>query len=180
MSVDSEAPLHILFVCTGNICRSPTAERLAAAHASAMGIPNFTASSAGTAAVIEHPMHADAAVVLEGLGGDSSGFVARQLTAKIAASADLILGMTARHRDQVLELCPQKLNRTFVLSEAARLASDFGAESIRDLAGLRTRLGPDERPDIADPIGRDTEVFQAVGSQIAELLPPIIELCRRS
>lgn len=145
-----------------------------------MGIADFTASSAGTAAVIAHPMHADAATVLEGLGGDPSGFAARQLTAKIAASADLILVMSAKHRDRVLELCPQKLSRTFVLSEASRLAADFEAESILDLAGLRTHLGPDERPDIPDPIGQHTEVFQAVGTQIAELLPPIIDLCRRS
>ena len=176
----SEAALHILFVCTGNICRSPTAERLAAAYASEIGIADFTATSAGTAAVIGHPMHADAALVLEGLGGDPSGFVARQLTAKIAASADLILAMSAKHRDRVLELCPQKLSRTFLLSEASRLASDFEPESILDLAPRRTQLNPDDRADVPDPIGRDTEVFQAVGSQIAELLPPIIELCRRS
>lgn len=145
-----------------------------------MGITNFTSSSAGTAAVIAHPIHADAAMVLQGLGGDPSDFAARQFTAKIGTDADLILVMTAKHRDRVLELCPQKLSRTFLLSEAARLASDFGAESISDLAGLRMRLNPDERPDIADPIGQSREVFQAVGTEIAELLPPIIGLCRGS
>ena len=52
-------------VCTGNICRSPTAERLAAAYAVQNGNPDITASSAGTRAVIGHPIHPDAAVVLE-------------------------------------------------------------------------------------------------------------------
>ncbi len=123
-------------------------------------------------------MHAEAALVLQQLGGDPAEFAARQLTAKIASSADLILTMTAKHRDRVLELSPPKLNRTFTLTEASRLASDFGAESIADLASLRPQLSGQDRPDVPDPIGQSTEVFEAIGTQIAELLLPIVNLCR--
>jgi protein-tyrosine phosphatase len=172
--------MHILFVCTGNICRSPTAERLAAAHAAQYAIPDLTASSAGTRAVIGHPVHRDAAVVLEGLGGDTSGFAARQLTAKIASSADLIIAMTGTHRDIVLETAPRQLQRTFTLTEASHLASMDEAETLADLAGLRPRLGTKDKPDIPDPIGQSPEVFAAIGAQIAGLLPPIMELCRRT
>lgn len=143
-----------------------------------MKIADFTASSAGTNAVIAHPMHAEAALVLQQLGGDPSDFAARQLTTKIASSADLILTMTAKHRDRVLELCPPKLSRTFTLTEASRLASDFDANGIADLAGLRPRLEASDRPDVPDPIGQSTEVFESIGTQIAELLRPIITLCR--
>jgi len=45
---------------------------------------------------------------------------------------------------------------------------------------LRPRLGTTDRPDIPDPIGQSPEVFAAVGTQIADLLPPIMELCRRT
>nr|WP_308213608.1 low molecular weight phosphatase family protein [Mycolicibacterium aurum] len=166
----------MLFVCTGNICRSPTAERLAAAYAAEMGLADFRSSSAGTRAVIDHPMHADAAIVLEQLGGDSSGFAARQLTPKVASDADLILTMTAAHRDRVLEMCPQKLNKTFTLGEASRLASDFNAESIADLAVLRPRLDAKQREEVLDPIGQSFDVFESVGRRVAELLPPIIKL----
>jgi protein-tyrosine phosphatase len=172
--------MHILFVCTGNICRSPTGERLAAAYAAQHGIPNFIASSAGTRAVIGHPIHRDAAVVLEKLGGDASGFAARQLKSKIASAADLIIAMTSAHRDIVLEAAPRQLSRTFTLTEAARLASMDGAETLADLAALRRHLTADDMADIPDPIGQRPEVFAAVGSQIADLLPPILELCRRS
>jgi len=172
--------MHILFVCTGNICRSPTGERLAAAYAAHHGMPNFMASSAGTRAVIGHPIHREAAVVLEELGGDASEFAARQLKSKIASSADLIIAMTSAHRDIVLEAAPRQLSRTFTLTEAARLASMDGAETLADLAALRRRLTANEKADIPDPIGQSPEVFAAVGSQIAELLPPILELCRRS
>lgn len=172
--------MHILFVCTGNICRSPTGERLAAAYAAEQGFPDFTASSAGTRAVIGHPIHRDAAVVLGTLGGNTSGFTARQLTSKIASAADLIIAMTGTHRDVVLEAVPRQLQHTFTLTEASRLADMEDAETLADLAGLRPRLGPNEKPDIPDPIGQSPEVFAAVGAQIADLLPPILELCRRT
>jgi protein-tyrosine phosphatase len=172
--------MHILFVCTGNICRSPTAERLAAAYAAHNGIIDFTASSAGTRAVRGHPIHPNAAVVLEELGGDASDFAARQLKPKIAAAADLIIAMTGAHRDTVLETAPRQLKQSFTLAEAARLASMDGADTISDLAALRPHLTANDMADIPDPIGQSPEVFAAVGAQIAELLPPILELCRRS
>jgi len=164
-------------VCTGNICRSPTAERLAVALGA--DIPDFTASSAGTGAVIGHPIHPSAAKVLERLGGDPSGFAARQLTAKIADGADLILTMSRAHRDYVLELVPHRLNRTFTLAEASRLVSECSAENLAALPALRPHLAPDGVIDVRDPIGQSDKVFEAVGVQIAELLPPVIELCRR-
>jgi protein-tyrosine phosphatase len=172
--------LHVLFVCTGNICRSPTAERLASAYGARLQIPDLVISSAGTRAVIAHPIHDDAALVLVGLGGEASGFAARQLTPKVASKADLILTMTRAHRDVVLELAPQRLNRTFTLREASRLASDHNARSVAELAALRPQLSSHDRADIPDPIGQSAEVFALVGSQIADLLPPILELCRRS
>ena len=172
--------MHILFVCTGNICRSPTAERLAAAYAARNGILDFTASSAGTRAVIGHPIHPDAATVLEELGGDASGFAARQLKFKIATAADIIITMTTAHRDVVLEAAPRQLQRTFTLTEASRLASMAGAETLTHLAALRPHLTANDVADIPDPIGQSREAFEEVGAQIAALLPPILELCRRS
>ena len=175
-----EFALHVLFVCTGNICRSPIAERLAAAYSAACQVPGLTTSSAGTRAVIAHPIHPDAVLVLETLGGDVSNFAARQLTSRIASDADLVLTMTKVHRDAVLELAPRQLRRTFTLSEAARLASECTARTVADLAALRPHLAARDRSDIPDPIGQGAEFFAMVGSQIADLLPPILELCRRS
>jgi protein-tyrosine phosphatase len=124
------------------------------------------------------PIHRDAALVIERLGGDVSNFAARQLTSRIASEADLVLTMTRAHRDTVLELAPQQLHRTFTLSEAARLALDYNARSVPHLSALRARLTVHELADIPDPIGQSAEVFATVGSQIADLLPPILELCR--
>lgn len=149
-------------------------------YSSRCQVPELRTSSAGTRAVIAHPIHPDAALVLETLGGDVSNFAARQLTSRIASDADLILTMTKAHRDAVLEIAPHQLRRTFALSEAAQLASESDARTVADLADLRPHLAARELSDIPDPIGRSTEFFAMVGSQIANLLPPILELCRRS
>lgn len=128
--------------------------------------------------MIARPIHHDAALVLEELGGEASNFAARQLTSKIASDADLVLTMTRAHRDTVLELAPRQLHRTFTLSEAARLVSECDARNVADLAALRPQLAAHELSEIPDPIGQSAEVFATVGSQIADLLPPILELCR--
>ncbi len=130
--------------------------------------------------MIGYPIHHNAAAVLQRLGGDASNFAARQLTAKIASGADLVVTMTKAHRDAVLELAPNKLHKTFTLIEAARLIAECEAKTIKDLSTLRPQLAAGEMLDIDDPIGQDLEVFSRVGSQIAELLPPILELCRSS
>lgn len=172
--------LRILFVCTGNICRSPMAERLAIAYADRMGSVGLTVSSAGTRAVVSHPIHDLAAQVLSELGGNASGFAARQLTPKVASSADVVITMTRAHRDRVLELAPRQLKKTFTLAEAAQLCGSFNPQSVAELASLRPQLRPSQAPDIPDPIGEGPVVFANVGQQIADLLPPILELCRIS
>ncbi|BBY87358.1 low molecular weight phosphatase family protein [Mycolicibacterium tokaiense] len=167
-------------MCTGNICRSPTGERLAAAYAAELGIPDFVASSAGTRAVIGHPIHEKAAVVLEELGGDPSDFTARQLSEKLASKADLVLAMTRGHRDKVLGIAPRLLKRTFTLAEAAAIAAHPDAATIADLPLLRPRTPTQQLADVQDPIGLDAAVFESVGAQIATLLPPVMKLCARS
>lgn len=172
--------MHLLFVCTGNICRSPTAERLTTAWATAHDLSQFGATSAGISALVGHPIHLDAAQVLEKLGGDPSDFAARQFSPRVAATADLILTMTKVQQEAALEIAPNRLRRTFTLSEVSFLASEYDRSTIADLADLRPQLGLHTLPDVPDPIGQSPEYFASVGSQIAQLLPPVLELCRRS
>ncbi len=154
------------------------AERLASAYGVSLGIRDLRTGSAGTRAVVDHPIHNEAAVVIRCLGGDASNFEARRLTPRIASDADLILTMTAAHRDIVLELAPQLFGRTFTLAEAALIASRPDAQSIGDLRKLRPHLQKQRLRDVPDPIGQSSEIFSSVGAQIAEYLLPILELCR--
>lgn len=125
-------------------------------------------------------MHAEAARVLRDLGGDPCDFAARQLTPPIANRADLVLTMTTAHLNAVLELAPRQFRRTFTLGEAALLATVDELPTVADLAVLRPRLAGRAVADIPDPIGQSPAYFDEVGSRIAALLPPILELCRRS
>jgi len=77
-------------------------------------------------------------------------------------------------------MAPRQLWRTFTLTEAARLASVEGVETLADFTALRSHLTANDMADIPDPIGQSPEVFGAVGAHIAELLPPILQVCRRS
>lgn len=87
----------------------------------------------------------------------------------------MILTMSERHRDKVLGLAPMQFKRTFTLREAARLAEESGASTVAELADARTRYGVGDAEDIIDPIGADGAVFQEVGSEIAELLGPLVK-----
>jgi protein-tyrosine phosphatase len=168
--------LHVLFVCTGNICRSPIAERFAVAEAARAGSTGFQASSAGIRAVIGSPIEPHAANVIEKLGGAVDSFAARQLTPRIAADADLILTMTRAHRDRVLEVAPSRLHRTFTLGEAAQLLTRHHVDDVSGMSRMRAHLNPQEIADVPDPIGRDADFFSTVGAQIVDQLTPLFEL----
>ncbi|MDX1888189.1 low molecular weight phosphatase family protein [Mycolicibacterium sp. 050158] len=171
--------MHVLFVCTGNICRSPTAERLSVAYAKQDSRSDFQASSAGTNALSGYRIHDEAAAVIQKLGGDPRNFAARQVTHKLASETDLIITMTKAHRDVVLGLAPRALHRTFTLDEAARLIRDHQAREIADLSNLRAKLHYNESCDIPDPIGHDSDYFMTIGSQIAESVRAVIQLGHR-
>lgn len=128
--------------------------------------------------MIGHPIQPYAARVLEELGGDASDFAARQLTPAIATAADLVLTMTREHRDAVLRLAPRQLHKTFTLREAVQILSKCSVRNVADLAEFRSQVRADASLDIPDPIGQEEAFFAEIGAQIAELLPPVIEICR--
>lgn len=185
--------MRILFVCTGNVCRSPMGERLTRAYlddalgASAAAI---SVTSAGTSAVVGREMETSSAAALAGLGGDPRGFRARQLTADMAESADLILTMTRNHRRSVLKLAPRTLFRTYTLGEAADLLTGIDVDTVpagpdpgprwtaltSALGAQRAtrRRGDREQDDVFDPIGHRASVHQDVGELIAEALHPLL------
>lgn len=114
--------LRILMVCTGNICRSPLAERLLAARLADAGV-SAEVSSAGTGAMVGDPMTPETAALVRPLGGIERPHAARQLDSSMIRDADLILTATRQHRAAVVSLMPTAVPRTFTLLEFARLAA---------------------------------------------------------
>jgi len=117
-------PFSILYVCTGNICRSPFAELLTRALLdAALGHQEdqVSVASAGTCGMVGHAMDATAAAELRARGVDADGFRARALRRSLIQDADLVLTATLAHRQLVLEEEPRALRRTFTIREFADL-----------------------------------------------------------
>ncbi|MCK0090474.1 protein tyrosine phosphatase [Rhodococcus sp. F64268] len=171
--------MRIFFVCTGNVCRSPTAERLTSAYAAEAGRADLTAHSGGTRAMVGYGMEPTAALVLQQLGGDPEGFTAQRITPALAEDSDMVITMSERQRNKVVEVAPRMMRVTFTLKEAARLMEASSATTVAELAAARAQHNAEPGPeDITDPMGQDEETFVAVGSEIADLLLPLLARIR--
>lgn len=116
-----DAPL-VLFVCTGNICRSPMAEYYAKRHFKSLGL-NVRVESAG---FLRSGVEASSQglQVLGEHGLDGGAHRSRQLTPEMIRSAWRIYTMELRHRDGIVDLAPNAEGKTFVLGEAAGMPGD--------------------------------------------------------
>ncbi|MGX1669801.1 arsenate reductase/protein-tyrosine-phosphatase family protein [Streptomyces sp. NPDC055400] len=161
---------EVLFVCTGNLHRSPVAERLLAA---ALPEPDFRVRSAGTGAR-PAPMDPLTSAILTELGGDTREFTARPLRAGQIEQADLVLGLERCHREAVVRLHPLAMRRSFTLREFVRLTdgtrSGTPHEAVR-LAASRRGMAvprPDESDGIADPVGEPPDVHKARALEVRD------------
>jgi len=100
----------VLVVCVGNICRSPTGERLFK-----RALPDLDVRSAGLGALVGHPADRMASEVAAVKGLSLEGHQAQQLTAEMCRNADLILVMEKRHIDQVNRIDPAARGKTMLL-----------------------------------------------------------------
>ena len=96
--------MNILFVCSGNTCRSPLAEALAKRIAVKRGLRDINVSSAGTNAWDNVPATDEALLVGMERDVDLTGHRARKLTPAIVSEADLIFVMTPGHLEQVKQM----------------------------------------------------------------------------
>src|SRR5438128_1684601 len=127
----------ILFVCTGNVCRSPMAEGIF--RQAVKGRGNYRVLSAGLGALEGQPPSAYAVQAVKELGIDISGQRSRMLTPEMVQQADYIFGMTHSHIDTVMLLYPQAANRVanVLLEQVERLVEFAQQESF--LGGLRVQ-----------------------------------------
>ncbi|MBM3876513.1 MAG: ribose 5-phosphate isomerase B [Verrucomicrobia bacterium] len=138
----------ILFVCTGNICRSPMAEGIFR-HAVRNRAQQFRVISAGVGAINGQSASGHAMSALREIGIDLSGFRSRMLTGQLVGDADLIFGMTRGHVEAVSLLYPQAMEKTLLLREFDETLDFF-------------------EKDISDPIGGSYEVYLNCRDQIEQ------------
>ena len=142
--------MELVFVCSGNICRSSMAEGLArriwAERWGTCG--DLRASSAGIAAWPDEPASPEAMLALRGKGIDISAHRSRQINAGIVDRAGLILVMARFHKEYILKNFPEAAGKVFLLAE-------FAGEG---------------KTDVPDPYGGSQQTYQAC----ADMLEPLI------
>jgi protein-tyrosine phosphatase len=144
--------MHILFVCTGNTCRSPIAEGLLRTALAAKGLDQVTVSSAGTGAWDGAPVSEAAYLVGLEQGVDLSEHRARLLTRDLVRSVDLILVMSGHHLARVAEL---------------------GGEDKVHLLG--SYAGRDaSQAEVSDPYGADLTTYRVTFTELQDLIGSVV------
>lgn len=146
--------LVILLVCTGNTCRSPMAETLLRAQMGERfksyfgpGLPPpVVAISAGISACPGGSASPEAMAVMQSRGLSLKDHQSRPLTQRLVKQADIVLTMTAAHRQTILSRWPEAASKTFLLSNNGR--------------------------DVPDPYGGSTHVYATCSEEIDRLLKP--------
>ncbi|KUM35502.1 protein tyrosine phosphatase [Arthrobacter sp. EpRS71] len=193
--MESPQPFRILTVCTGNICRSPVAERLLQTGLNQVSPGSFEVRSAGTRAMVGAPIQPLSAHIISTFRGSPDGFAARQLTPQILKETDLVLAMTSKHRGEVLQMEASLLKRTFTVREFARMLSVLEnrgdaapAGDITELwralptraASVRHLAVPSDPADndVVDPYRRAEEVYRQMEDELAPAILAILRFAR--
>jgi protein-tyrosine-phosphatase len=100
---DGTAPCRIVFVCSGNICRSPAAMELARLGLARRGRADVECLSCGTLKLVGEPAAPFSVQLLAERGGDLSGHRSRAMSYFLLREADLVVGMEQIHRDLALD-----------------------------------------------------------------------------
>jgi ribose 5-phosphate isomerase B len=152
---------NILFVCTGNTCRSPMAAALLRQLLKERnGDSSFRISSAGLYASPGASATPEAVEAVRNYGVDLSAHLARELAREEVAAADLILTMTNAQKKQIIKLYPAAKDRVFVLREY--------------VSGLEAGDGIEF--DLPDPFGQSVEVYRQRVAVLEQDLRKLIDL----
>ena len=141
---------RILFVCSGNTCRSPLAEAIARRLLEEEGIDDVEVSSAGTFALEGGCASSGSLEVARENGLDLESFTTRRLTSELLDRADLVLVMEPGHRSGVLGLSPVADMKTKLLGE---LAAFRGADAA-----------------VADPFGGTLDSYRRTFAKIEKFV----------
>ncbi|NOZ60852.1 MAG: low molecular weight protein arginine phosphatase [Calditrichaeota bacterium] len=155
-------PYHILFVCSGNACRSPMAEGLLKKKLYPEFLKKVEIESAGTLGFIDSPATDYAVKAAEEKGVDISSHKSQPLTRELVDKTDLILVMANHHKDFIRNHFPDSIDKVFLLTE-------FAKDDLEDRQDF---------PPIPDPIGETLSFYRKIIEQIDRELVRILAILR--
>lgn len=180
----SDPPFRILFICTGNICRSPMAAALVGRDASEAGLPVMVES----AGLLRGGDPADeyAIEVMATRGLDISGHRSRRLDEVSPVDFDLLLGLTREHVRSVAVDFPSVYRRSFTLKEFVRRSSERGGafdvatrtdliHAVQEGREPSSHLGASPLDDVADPFGLPRSAFVRTADELSALGGLLVE-----
>lgn len=156
---------EIIFVCTGNTCRSPMAERLLCKVLEERDLKGFSVSSAGIAARKGEEMNPKSAQVLLEHGLSSDGFSATLLDDKALRQAFAIICMTEQQKDVLLDMRWQALKKAGEIGDGE---IENNVYAFSDFAGYA----------VMDPYGRDIECYRYVYGLMTAGMDALVEKLR--
>ncbi|MFA5092611.1 MAG: L-threonylcarbamoyladenylate synthase [Candidatus Omnitrophota bacterium] len=165
---------RILFVCTGNSCRSVMAEAYLRKVLKNQGRNDVEVASAGMMALEGMGASEETRQVLARQGMDVSDHRTQRVTKELVDEADIILVMEKIHEERILQLEPEVKNRLFLLKEFANSVRNYdiiNAEKISNGAKI-----DDNKLNISDPIGGSLEFYEEVFSTIKDAVERISKI----
>jgi protein-tyrosine phosphatase len=175
----------LLFVCTGNLCRSPMAATVAR---------NVLAGRAEAVKVISagllrpgEPATDEAVNVMGRRGLDLSTHRSRRVGDALVPAPDLILGMARQHARAVVDVIPGLFPRTFTLKDFVARARGEGPRRAGETLdtylarvgmdrGFGALVGSSPADDVADPIGCDLRIYEQCAAEIEAAVTSLIDL----
>jgi len=150
---------RILFVCSGNTCRSPIAEHLFRKELEQRGLADrYVVLSAGSLGLENAPATDEALEVIAERNIDASGHRSRGLTRELVESARLVVGMTVAHVAAAEHVVPEAASRCRVITEFSSGDASCGIE---------------------DPIGQCVEAYRRCAAEIERALPAIVSFLEK-
>lgn len=149
--------MHILFICTGNTCRSPMAAHLARNLVHELGLP-WTIESAGTHAMPHVPMAAHAVNAMIRRQIPITGHTSKPVTEDLLRDADYVFTMTGAHKEDLHRRFPQFRDKIFNLVSYVEQDGSQGS----------SKYG------IVDPFGGSDEEYEACAVQLEGLIRRLI------
>ena len=179
--------MHIMFVCTGNICRSPMGELLMTHYLNGTTVQ---VSSAGTRGLPMHPIDPSSGRLMQSVGIESSGFRSRRLTRQMADEAtDPLLRKAAAQGNR--HVGASAVRYTFLLDDFANMC-DYCArnnmiagltiqERLQSVIKKSSMIRPmiPQPKDIADPHGREFSMFCVAAEQTNGAIRKILKSMRK-